>query len=199
MWRSLASWRQLSSITAFTVFLVCWYSWSSTLTATQVFGSHLHPTHRLPLCSCRPLLDCSLRCSFFTQINIKLLMPLGTSSFEGIYTAEFCTLYYMILSFMSGVLHLGCGSESPSHERFKGYRLFGSLHVYWTRLTDSKTQPSVFLINPSDESDEGWSSGSWSHTCYADSPQSCPTVCDSMDCSLPGSSVHGFLQARILE
>ena len=29
--------------------------------------------------------------------------------------------------------------------------------------------------------------------------QSCPTFCDSMDYSLPGSSVHGFLQARILE
>ena len=29
--------------------------------------------------------------------------------------------------------------------------------------------------------------------------QSCPTLCDSMDCSLPGSSVHGILQARILE
>ena len=27
----------------------------------------------------------------------------------------------------------------------------------------------------------------------------CPTVCDTMDCSLPGSSVHGILQARILE
>ena len=29
--------------------------------------------------------------------------------------------------------------------------------------------------------------------------QSCPTPCDPMDCSLPGSSVHGILQARILE
>ena len=29
--------------------------------------------------------------------------------------------------------------------------------------------------------------------------QSCPTVWDPMDCSLPGSSVHGILQARILE
>ena len=27
----------------------------------------------------------------------------------------------------------------------------------------------------------------------------CPTLCDPMDCSLPGSSVHGILQARILE
>ena len=29
--------------------------------------------------------------------------------------------------------------------------------------------------------------------------QSCPTLTDSMDCSLPGSSVHGIFQARILE
>ena len=29
--------------------------------------------------------------------------------------------------------------------------------------------------------------------------QSCPTVCDPMDCSPPGSSVRGILQARILE
>ena len=29
--------------------------------------------------------------------------------------------------------------------------------------------------------------------------QSCPTLDDPMDCSPPGSSVHGILQARILE
>ena len=29
--------------------------------------------------------------------------------------------------------------------------------------------------------------------------QSCPTLCNLMDCSLPGSSDHGILQARILE
>ena len=27
----------------------------------------------------------------------------------------------------------------------------------------------------------------------------CPTLCDPMDCSLPGSSLHGIFQARILE
>ena len=30
-------------------------------------------------------------------------------------------------------------------------------------------------------------------------PQSCPTPSDPMDCSLPGSSVHGIFQARVLE
>ena len=29
--------------------------------------------------------------------------------------------------------------------------------------------------------------------------QSCLTLCDPMDCSLPGSSAHGILEARILE
>ena len=33
----------------------------------------------------------------------------------------------------------------------------------------------------------------------AQSLQSCPTLCDLVDDSLPGSSVHGILQTRILE
>jgi len=34
---------------------------------------------------------------------------------------------------------------------------------------------------------------------HAKQLQSCPTLCDLMDCSPPGSSVHGISQARILE
>ena len=33
----------------------------------------------------------------------------------------------------------------------------------------------------------------------AKSLQSCPTLCDPMDCSPPGFSIHGILQARTLE
>ena len=33
----------------------------------------------------------------------------------------------------------------------------------------------------------------------AKSLQSCPALSDPMDCSLPGSAVHGIFQARILE
>ena len=29
--------------------------------------------------------------------------------------------------------------------------------------------------------------------------QLCPTFCDPMDCSPPGSSIHGIFQARVLE
>ena len=35
--------------------------------------------------------------------------------------------------------------------------------------------------------------------CAALAAQSCPTLCDPTDCSIPGSSVHRILQVRILE
>ena len=35
------------------------------------------------------------------------------------------------------------------------------------------------------------------HACSV--AQSCPTLCDPVDCSPPSSSVHGILQARILD
>ena len=42
-------------------------------------------------------------------------------------------------------------------------------------------------------------SESCSAAAAAKSLQSCPTLCDPMDCSPPGFSVHGILQARTLE
>ena len=35
--------------------------------------------------------------------------------------------------------------------------------------------------------------------CVCSGPQLCPTLCDTMDCSPPGFSVHGIFQVRILE
>ena len=34
---------------------------------------------------------------------------------------------------------------------------------------------------------------------WSEVTQSCPTLSDPMDCSLPGSSIHGIFQARVLE
>ena len=39
----------------------------------------------------------------------------------------------------------------------------------------------------------------WKEKKESEVAQSCPTLCDPMDCSPPGSSVHGIFQARILE
>ena len=38
-----------------------------------------------------------------------------------------------------------------------------------------------------------------SRICSGEVVQSCLTLCNPVDCSLPGSSVHGIFQARILE
>ena len=43
-----------------------------------------------------------------------------------------------------------------------------------------------------------WEEAEVGYIC-AKSLQLCPTLCDPMDCSLSHSSVHGILQARILE
>ena len=37
------------------------------------------------------------------------------------------------------------------------------------------------------------------HCCFCLVIQSCPSLCDPMDCSPPGSSAHGISQARTLE
>ena len=42
-------------------------------------------------------------------------------------------------------------------------------------------------------------SGLKMHCCCCLVAKSCPILCHPMDCSPPGSSVHGILQARILE
>ena len=44
----------------------------------------------------------------------------------------------------------------------------------------------------------GWSPCVQSHL-LAVLSQLCPTPCDAVDCSLPGASAHGILQARVLE
>ena len=64
-----------------------------------------------------------------------------------------------------------------------------------------------------EESGRLWSMGSQSQTPLSDFTstsfpgiesesevaQSCLTLCDPMDCSSPGSSIHGIFQARVLE
>ena len=39
----------------------------------------------------------------------------------------------------------------------------------------------------------------WKTVWRSEVAQSCPTLCDPMDCSLSGSSVHGIFQTRVLE
>ena len=56
-------------------------------------------------------------------------------------------------------------------------------------------QTLVFCQKTVHKKMEGWNK----QRCISEVTQSCPTLCDPMDCSLPGSSVHGIFQARVLE
>ena len=49
------------------------------------------------------------------------------------------------------------------------------------------------------EAKEHWSSSPHIRQSESEVNQLCPTLCDPMDCSLSGSSVHGVFQARVLE
>ena len=60
-------------------------------------------------------------------------------------------------------------------------------------ICKSAIKPIIKVPNPSN----GRALCSW--TCHGMALESCLTLCDLMDYSLPGSSVHGILQARILE
>ena len=44
-----------------------------------------------------------------------------------------------------------------------------------------------------------WLIFTWSEVKWSEVAQSCPTLCNPVDCSLSGSSIHGILQAGILE
>ena len=59
-------------------------------------------------------------------------------------------------------------------------------------------QDQIFL-NPPLSACIQWTDVSSSILCCCLVAQSCPTLCDPMDCSLPGSSVQGISQANILE
>jgi len=45
----------------------------------------------------------------------------------------------------------------------------------------------------------GFRSGSVGKESESEVAQSCLTLCDPLDCNLPGSSIHGIFQAKILE
>ena len=62
----------------------------------------------------------------------------------------------------------------------------------FTKLTSLMTRWCTYFFNPY---------FLWCCLTYGESEvvQSCPTLCNPMDCSLSGSSLHGILQARVLE
>ena len=107
--------------------------------------------------------------------------------------------------YSSTLSHLALGAELWNTSRgflvlqlLAGFSLVGGPG---SRLEGTEGKGRRGLLTLSFLSEErGFPGGSDStKTRRAKSLQSCPTLWDSMDLSLPGSSVHGMLQTRILE
>ena len=108
--------------------------------------------------------------------------------------------------FLTVVRSLSLGLEHTcfrveGNERLPKWVLHGTLgHHHAVRLsfiyngTSRGTWLAVQKLAPGSQS---WWQGSLAVQCLV--VPSCPTLCDRMDCSPPGSSVHEILQARILE
>ena len=109
---------------------------------------------------------------------------------------------------------------SDSHFRFRAPsfpELSVLLHVRWKGCVRASQQRILLWAQPCRVGDgrgrraeprhkarkgqsEHWRLGMGVGGVHARSvTQSCPTLCDPMGCSPPGSSVHGILQARILD
>ena len=110
------------------------------------------------------------------QLQHELVKSIG---FNRLYLLA---VYLLALSLLPGKLDVWPLAPTTSHTDRWG-------HSDLVKVTLSRSKRELI-----------WSSGS-SHcdALCAKLLQSCPTLCDPLDCSPPGSSVHGISQSRILE
>ena len=97
------------------------------------------------------------------------------------------------------------GCISSSHQSSNGWQRMCDFHQghwrYKIKLLSlclwMNTKVSLYPWNGALNNISGWGCGGG--LCVCSVSLLCLTLCDPMDCSLPGSSVHGISQARILE
>ena len=92
--------------------------------------------------------------------------------------------------------------EVKSLSRVRLFETPGSPLATSKEMPESTGVPGAVLTGPSSRmraGEETERQGLGGSGCCHSVAQSCPNLCDPVDGSLPGSSVHGTLQARILE
>ena len=96
----------------------------------------------------------------------------------------------------------GWSQNCPAIFAFWSYTKYITLFFYSIELCMYVEFPHTYMytiIHTHRASKSSLFQLSTSAAAAAKSPDSCPTLCDPMDCSPPGSSIHGSFQARVLE
>ena len=99
---------------------------------------------------------------------------------------------------LRGRLHVHSGTQCPIWEFLPQVPLSGpnSVSSAQSRIATFWVFSTTFLSLSCHNNWQISSREKWKNMLVA---QPCPTLCDPIDCSPPGSSVHGILQVRILE
>ena len=119
------------------------------------------------------------------KVKVKLLLTLCNPtdcslpgfSIQGIFQARVSE--WVAISFSSG--------SSLPRDRTRTSRIAGRRFTLWPTREGGFEQADALPSEPPGKKVK------------SEVAQLCPTLCDPMDCSLPGSSFHGILQARVLE
>ena len=101
---------------------------------------------------------------------------------------------------LGGALGRGSSETMPHSEKFLSalYLKFRKrMEVFVTVVVQPHSR--VWLCDPTDCSSPGFPVPSPTPESESEVAQPCPTLCYPVNCSPPGSSVHGIFQARILE
>ena len=103
-------------------------------------------------------------------------------------------LYIVLFSFMQ--IHYSLLSWSYSSSFYDDFKYYTQSKLcFMSHVKNHSALPHLYLIDRNT-----FKLQTWVCVCVCVSvAQSCPTLCDSMDCSPAGCSVHGTFQARILE
>jgi len=99
--------------------------------------------------------------------------------------------------------HTDCSPPSPSVNGIFQARILEEVAVFYSRdLSNPGIEPES-LVSPALGRWILYYCAAWealkSYESESEVAQLCPTLCDPMDCSIPGFSVHEILQARVLE
>ena len=85
------------------------------------------------------------------------------------------------------------GKEMATHSSVLAGKSYGQRNLVGYSPWGCKVSDMTELLSM-----HNWAHYVFKYEWVSEVTQSCPTLCDPMDCSLPGFSIHGILQARIL-